>query len=505
MIDILVIEDEEAHAELIRRAFASQAERYSLVVVASLESARVRMAAAPPGLVIADWRLPDGQGSDLLSGDDGCLCPVILMTSFGDENLAVNAIKQGAADYVVKSPTTFGELPRIAERALREWANASERKRAEEELRRVNSIQSLILDNSSVGISFVRNRRIEWVNPKTVDLLGRPLERIQGQSVRIIYAEEAEFERVGRTAYPVMARGERFETEVQVGRPDGRTYWARLQGKALDPGHPDDGSIWIFEDIDARKRAEEQLRSLNRQLENIIEFLPDATFIVDREKRILAWNRAIEEMTGVPKAMILGKDCRQAAVPFSGAPDLMLVDALEGLEEDAALRYSLLEQQGKTLVAERYAPALHKGAGAHVWAMASPLFDAQGNLSGAIESIRDITARVHAEQNLRNSEERFRDIANNIPGIVYQFFARDDGEWGIRFVSERSEALFGVPSDPLDTYFPRLLACVAQEDRERFLESIRTAVRAVAGWEFEGRFLTPMGEVKYIRGLSVPK
>ena len=505
MLDILVVEDEAAHAELIRRAFSSQAARFSLIVVSSLAEARSRLAASSPALVITDWRLPDGQGSDLLSGEGGQELPVILMTSFGDETLAVNAIKQGAADYVVKSASMFDELPRIVERALREWANASQRKRAEEELRRISTIQSLILDNSAVGIAFIRDRCFEWVNLRTAEHLGRTVDQIQGKSVRLFYANDEEWERTGRAAYAAMARGERFEDEVLAQRRDGTPYWARIQGKALDPDHPGNGSIWIFEDIDARKRSEEQLRALNRQLENVIEFLPDATFIVDREKRIIAWNRAIEELTGVPKEDILGKVDSQAAVPFAGVPGPMLIDVLDCMDEDAIARYSFLEKQGETLVAERHAPALHHGAGAYIWAKASPLYDPQGGLSGAIESIRDITARVHAEQNLRNSEERFRDIANNIPGIVYQFYAKASGEWGIRFVSERSEAIFGVPSDPVETYFDRMRDRISQEDLGKFLESIQTSVREASGWDFEGGFVTPGGEWKCIRGLSVPQ
>ena len=505
MVDILVIEDEEAHAELIRRAFDSLADRFELVVVGTLAEARARLEWSPPALIIADWLLPDGQGSELLAGSGKNPCPVVLMTSFGDEHLAVNAIKNGASDYIVKSALTFSELPRIAERTLREWANGSERKRAEEELRRISAIQSLILDNSTVGIAFLRDRRFEWVNAKTAELFGRTVEQLKGQSVRMFYADEAEFDRIGREAYVVMARGERFEEEALAQRLDGTTYWARILGKALDPAHPQDGSIWIFEDVDARRRAEEQLRSLNRQLENIIEFLPDATFITDQEKRILAWNRAIEDMTGVPKDRIVGKESRLAAEPFTGEPGPMLIDVLDSPDGAFPPRYSFIEHQGKTLVAERYVPALNEGAGAYVWAMASPLYDAAGNRSGAIESIRDITARVQAEQSLRNSEERFRDMANNIPGIVYQFYAKDSGEWGMYFVSERSEAIFGLKADPVPTFFDRILACVVPEDRERFLVSIRDAVRDVSGWEFEGRLRLPGGEEKSVRGLSVPQ
>lgn len=135
---ILIVEDEEAHAELIRRAFESQADRFQITVVSSLAEARTNLAALPsdqqPDLIITDLLLPDGQGMELLpTAEDSSPFPLILMTSHGNEQIAVEAMKAGVLDYVVKSVTTLAAMPRIAERALREWGYIVERKKAEDE------------------------------------------------------------------------------------------------------------------------------------------------------------------------------------------------------------------------------------------------------------------------------------------------------------------------------------------------------------------------------------
>ena len=135
-VRILLVEDEVAHAALIGRAFSARAPEVTLSVTHSLEQARTSLAATPPDLIISDLRLPDGDGVELLPPDRSrSPYAVVIMTSHGDEQVAVEAMKAGALDYVVKSEATLVQMPRIAERALREWGHITERRRAEDAAR----------------------------------------------------------------------------------------------------------------------------------------------------------------------------------------------------------------------------------------------------------------------------------------------------------------------------------------------------------------------------------
>ena len=134
-LHILLVEDNAAHTDLIQRAFSATAETYRLQTVATLTSATNLLQQASPDLIIADNRLPDGKGTDLIIPDRRMpRYPVVVMTSYGDEKTAVDAIKRGAIDYVVKSDHAFREMPQTAHRALREWQHLVEKVRAEEEL-----------------------------------------------------------------------------------------------------------------------------------------------------------------------------------------------------------------------------------------------------------------------------------------------------------------------------------------------------------------------------------
>ena len=165
-----------------------------------------------------------------------------------------------------------------------------------------------------------------------------------------------------------------------------------------------------FDQMSAKlEKRTAELQSTQRRLLDIIEFLPDATFVIDQERKVIAWNRAIEEMTKIPKEEILGKGDYAYAVPFYGTARPLLIDLVAGGEaDDAGISYDFFEKRGSILFAEHFVPWTYGGKGAYLWATASPLFDRDDHLIGAIESIRDITDRKEAERSLQESENRLR-------------------------------------------------------------------------------------------------
>ena len=177
---ILLVEDEAAHAELVRRAFEERSSQVRLVVATCLSEAWACLAAAPvpPDLIIADWRLPDGEGVALLTAHpESRVVPVVIMTSHGNERVAVEAMKAGALDYVVKSEDTLMDMPHIAERAHRQWQLLVERQRADEEIKRLNqNLQRRARELSALN-------QAGQLMASTLDLdtlLGRLLEQVRG-------------------------------------------------------------------------------------------------------------------------------------------------------------------------------------------------------------------------------------------------------------------------------------------------------------------------------------
>ena len=183
-VNILLVEDDEAHAEAVRRAFRKNCTIVQLKWVPSIQEAVASLEKSTPHLVIADWLLPDGKGIDLLPSDRE-LFPFILMTSHGNEKIAVEAMKAGALDYVVKSPSAFTAMPRIAERALREWDLSLKHKRAQEALRQSERRFRTIFEKAEDYI-YLKDWSLRYidVNPAYERLVGRPASEIIGLRYR---------------------------------------------------------------------------------------------------------------------------------------------------------------------------------------------------------------------------------------------------------------------------------------------------------------------------------
>ena len=184
---ILMVEDDPAHVEMVRRAFEKHNDRFELAVASRLMEAKQYLSARRPDLVLVDLFLPDGKGSDLLPGKDAeALFPVVVMTSYGDEKSAVEAMKTGALDYIAKSDTTLRDMPHLAEKALREWHHIAERRKAEKALAEERERLSVTL--RSIGDAVITTDfegRISLINIVAEQLTGWRQEEAIGEPAPI--------------------------------------------------------------------------------------------------------------------------------------------------------------------------------------------------------------------------------------------------------------------------------------------------------------------------------
>lgn len=147
---------------------------------------------------------------------------------------------------------------------------------------------------------------------------------------------------------------------------------------------------------------------INRLLD-IIKFLPDATFVIDKESRVIAWNNEMEHLTGIKEKDIIGKGDYEYAVPFYGYKRPMIIDLLFIDSDEYEEKYNNIFFDKDSIIAEAYIDSLYyTRKELYVWGKASLLYDTSGEVKGAIESIRDISSLKRIEKNLIDSEKKFR-------------------------------------------------------------------------------------------------
>jgi len=274
---------------------------------------------APVGIVLSRDRRMTGYNPKFremfgFAGDEGIGMPGRVIYRTDEEYAALGAAagpllsnglpfeteifmrRQDGSDLWVSLIGYVQNLENTAEGTVWIIEDHTERKRAEEALRRTRDELSAILANASVGIVFTRNRVIEHCNQRGAEIFGYDSpQALIGQQGIAIYPDEASYERLGSIARPLLAAGESLQTEWQFRRRDDRAIWCRIYGKAVNPSRTEQGTVWIVEDITDAKRTELALHQTLREMEAIMRNAP-LGIIFTRERRILRYNAKLAEM-----------------------------------------------------------------------------------------------------------------------------------------------------------------------------------------------------------------
>ncbi len=283
-------------------------------------------------------------------------------------------------------------------------AETLERSRAEDALRGSEKEKRAILSGlKKVAVIYLDTQmRIIWVNSSVRDRLCIPEDEIKKKHCfEILQGIDTQCH--GCTAIKALQTGQSQEGELIT--PDAKT-WLSRSSPIKNENEIVTGVVQVALNISDRKKAESALKESERLLAGIIDFLPDATLVIDKEGKVISWNQSMEKMTGVQAEQILGKGDYEYALPFYGERRPILIDAVRKSYQNFENKYNAIKrQEDGTLAAEAYIPNL-RGNETYLLGSASALYDSDGNYCGAIESIRDITIRKRAEEDLQRAKEK---------------------------------------------------------------------------------------------------
>jgi PAS domain S-box-containing protein len=334
-------------------------------------------------LVITDYKLNWSNGLAVLQQVKARYPykPVIMFTATGTEEIAVQAMKAGLDDYILKSPKHFARVPAAVRLALERAAQRRLLVEAENRYRDLVHRVPVGLYRLSPDGSFVD------ANPALASMLGYPkAEALLGRKFWDFFTEPAV---AAQWLHLIEETGRLQGFEYQMARADGQTIWVSDHCIVVrDPEGPIRQFEGSLEDVTARRRAEQELAEERNLLRTILDNILDHVFVKDREGRFVAANPSHLHFLGA-----------RSSEEVVGKTDF------DFLPREVAARRQADEQQviasGRPLV-NRLAPATDRH-GNELWFLTSytPLQDAEGNTIGLVGISRDLTElrRIEAERN----------------------------------------------------------------------------------------------------------
>ena len=265
----------------------------------------------------------------------------------------------------------------------------TDRKRTEEEMRRLAREQAIILETANIGISLTRDRRQVWLNDKAAEIFGYPKERVEGQSTRALYPSQEAYEKLGREAYPALAAGRLYETVQELVRGDGAQIWVRYNGKAIDPADMSQGTLWLLEDITRHLESERTMRDSNEKFNQLAANISAVFWITSPDFKVMHFvSPAYEQIWGRTTSSLYARpqEWEEAVLPEDRDRLMDELARLSAGQPVACMEYRIRRPDGEIRwIQDR----------------AFPVCDAAGQLKRMTGIANDVTEQVNQREKLQ--------------------------------------------------------------------------------------------------------
>jgi len=432
-INILYVDDYPLDHELVRDVLEKEDGGFKVIEAASRAELEARLMEGGYDLVLSDFNILGFEGLQVLEAvqaKSGYL-PVVILTGTGSEEIAVEAMKRGAADYVVKKPDHLRRLP-LTLRAVLERVRAEEALRDSErrltEAQRIAHIGYWECDFEAGRITLSEEAcRIFGLPPQEVSLT---LEQWRRRWLELIHP--ADQPRTAQAAAAALQDGPPYKVEYRVVRPNGEVRFIHSEATLNrdEAGRPC-SMLGMMQDITERKLVEEALRQSEWKYREIFDNVLDALYLLevteDGRFRTIEVNPALERLTGIPRSFSVGKTQEEIVPPEVAA----VVNA----------KYRHCVETGQPIEKE---VELDLPAGRRYFqSTLIPARDETGKIHRLIGISHDITERRKAEMQILASEQLFRALVENSP----DFIVRLDRDYRHTYVNPAVEKAFAMPAE----------------------------------------------------------
>lgn len=400
---VLLVDDERTTRKIYRGRL--EQEGYKVMECGSGREALSIFTEFRPDVILLDVIMADMDGFETcsiirsLAGGQDVI--VILITALQDDAFVDQAFRAGADDFVIKPVKWSVMMHRIAALVARREADIR-RQLAEEKYRAV-------LENTSDWIFLTDEEGFfVYCSHACEALTGYSAEEFMDNR-HLLLSIVAPGDLPAYVNHQIEEREMKCSDEkiFRINRRDGEE---RTIAHSCKPVLDEKGRLVAIRgsnrDISERIKAENQLRMAEKRLGDILDFLPDPTFVIDQDGRVILWNKAIERFTGVRSEDIVRKADRQYSMAITGERRPLVCDYFLDPELDLSQYYDIFHGDASRVEVEGWVQVPNAINAVYIWAQAVPLYDQNCRLVGVIESLRDITGIKRVENMLREQSQR---------------------------------------------------------------------------------------------------
>jgi len=484
---VLLVDDDPGHSEALRRALKASGMSVVIRQAGTLKKYREIAAVDRPDIAILDISLPDGRAVEVLTSppETGAF-PIIIVTSQGDELRAVETIKAGAMDYIVKSTEAFSRMPHTVERVLHEWHVLQERKQAEEALRESEEKYRAIIETNQEWIWQMDNKGIHtYSNPAIEQILGYSVGDIVGKDATVYMNPEDRRKIGGMLPGWIENKTGWSNLIVRWVHKDGSMRWLESDAVPLLDAR---GELIGFQgsdrDITERMQAEEALRESEERYRLISDHINDIVWQLDTGLRFVHVSPAVKRVLGYSIEEAIGLHVTSLMTE-------------EGVAQMKRVIQSQRYRHEGVSVPNEYKMKHKDGHWVDVEVVSSPVFDKDGRPIGFAGVTRDITERKRAEEALRESQDRYRLLAETTQDMICVI----DLDERVEYINAAATQAIGKQSQDIigkafADFFPPEIAKEQRLGTQRVFESGEPFMT-------ETRVIVPHGEM-WVRARLVP-
>ena len=483
MPTVLYVDDEASLCE-ITRLYLQKSGDFSVDTAPSAPLALEKIRQTKYDVIVSDYQMPGMDGIQFLQKlrSLGNKTPFIIFTGKGREDVAIQALNSGADFYLQKGGEPRAQFAELVHKI----SHAVSRRQAEEALKASEEKYRRIIETANEGIWQLDGQCVTtYVNHKMAEMLGYTTEEMMGrEATSFMHADDIADHNIHMEA---RKRGWDDHYERRLVKKDGSFIWTIVSATALfNPDGTFNGSVGMFTNITQRKNIEQELYKSLSFLNNLIDQSPISMWISDEKGILININKVCCDTLNLSEKEVVGK---YNIFQDNNVKEQGFLPQVEDVYTQGRVAHFQLSYDTAKLKPLKIGRPVSVILDVTIF----PVKDTKGKISNAVIQHINITERKQAEEALRKSEERYRNVVED----QTEFICRFTPDSRLTFVNEAFCRYFNLDKTRCLTGYHSVT--LSPEDARLMKQHLASLTPKNPVAQIEHRIIMPSGKVRWQR------